>query len=98
MSKKRLNTTVLVSSPKKGPWKVKKIEDPPDTLPTSSLVINPGYTNKALARAIFKVARKGKNKLVSVVLASDMDSASKGALLSLLSSNEDSCLELQGAS
>ena len=36
--------------------------------------------------------------MVSVVLASDLDFASKGALLSLHSSNGDISLELQGAS
>jgi hypothetical protein len=98
VSRKRLNTIGLVSSPKKGPGVAKEVEDPPDTPPTSSPVFNPGYTEKASARAIFKAARKGKNKMVSIVLASDMDSASNGALLSLPSSNEDTCLELQGAS
>jgi hypothetical protein len=81
VSKKRLNTTGLVSSPKKGPGIAKEIEDPQDTPPTSSTVFNPGYTKKAPARAIFKAARKGKNKMVSVVLASDMDSTSKGGFV-----------------
>jgi hypothetical protein len=81
VSRKRLNTTGLVSSPKKGPGVAKEIEDPLDTPPTSSPVFNPGYTEKASAKAIFKAVRKGKNKMVSIVLAFDMDSASNGALL-----------------
>jgi hypothetical protein len=57
-----------------------------------------GYFKKSPARAIFKAARKGKNKIVSIVLAYKLDSASKGAFLSLPSSNENIILEQQGAS
>ena len=97
MSRKRLNSSNLAYFPKKGPGIANEIEDPSDTPPTSSLVFNPGYTKKAPTRAIFKAAKKGKNKMVSVVLASDLISASKGALLSLTSNYEDFSLELQGA-
>jgi hypothetical protein len=81
VSRKRLNTTGLVSSPKKGLGIAKETGDPHDTPPTSSPVFNLGYRKKAPVRAIFKVARKGKNKMVLVVLASDMDSASKGGFV-----------------
>jgi hypothetical protein len=49
----------------------------PLTHPLSPIhVFNPGCSEKTPTRAIFKVARKGKNKIVSVVLADDLDSTS----------------------
>ena len=61
VSRKRLNTIGLASASKKGHGATFEIEDPPETLP----VFNLGFTKKASARAIFKAARKGKNKMVS---------------------------------
>jgi hypothetical protein len=96
-SRKRLNSSDLISPPKKGPGVKNEIEVPPNTPLTSSLVFNLGYIEKAPARAFFKAARKGKNKMVSDVLAYDLVSVSKGASLSLPNNYEDFSLELQGA-
>jgi hypothetical protein len=76
VSKKCLNTTILASSPKKEPRAAHEIQDPPDPPPSPIHVFNPGCSEKTSTRAIFKVARKGKNKIVSVVLADDLDSTS----------------------
>jgi hypothetical protein len=68
----------MASSQKKGPGADNKIHDPLD--PSLSLIpeFNSGYSEKTPARAIFKVARKGKNKSVSIELATELDSTRKG--------------------
>jgi hypothetical protein len=71
----------LDSPPKKGPGVAYESEDPPDTTPTTTPVINPSYSKKTSARAIYKAARKGKYKLLSVGLASEMDSEIKGGFV-----------------
>jgi hypothetical protein len=92
-----MNFIDLASPPKKGLGVAYESDEPLDTTPTTTLVFNPGYSEKNLAKAIYKVARKGKNKLVSVSLASELDSENKGALSSHPSSNENIIMELQGA-
>jgi hypothetical protein len=71
----------LVSPPKKGLSVSIESDEPPDTTPTTTHVFTSGYFEKTPARAIFKAARKGKNKLVSVVLASELDSMNKGGFV-----------------
>jgi hypothetical protein len=98
LSRKRSNTIVLAFSQKKGPGAANEIQDPFDPSPSPIHEFNPSYFEKTPTRAIFKAARKGKNKIVSVELVTELDSASKRALLSLPNTNEDLILELQGAS
>ena len=81
MSRKRLNTIVLAFSLKKGSGAANEIQDPPDPSLSSIHVFNLGYSEKTPAKAIFKAARKGKNKIVSVVLPFELDSASKGGFV-----------------
>ena len=89
---------MLAFSQKKGPGAPNEIQDPLDPSPSPIHEFNPGYSEKTPTIAIFKATRKGKNKIVSVELATELDSASKGALLSLPNTNEDLILELHGAS
>ena len=51
--------------------------------PTQSLipVFTLGSSEKLPARSMFKVARKGKNKLISVVVDTEMISVKKGGLV-----------------
>jgi hypothetical protein len=67
--KKRNCLTELVSPSKKGPGVYIVSVEPPNLTPLSfnTLVFTPGYSEISPARAIFKAARKGKNKLVQVV-------------------------------
>jgi hypothetical protein len=81
LSRKRLNPTEMASSQKKGPGADNEIHDPPDPSPSPIPEFNPGYFEKTLARDIFKAARKGKNKFVSVELATELDSARKGGFV-----------------
>ena len=89
-----MNSIDFPSPPKKGLSFAYESEEPPDTSPSTILVFNPGYSKKTFTRAIFKATRKGKNKLVSIGLPSELDSENKGALSSLPSSNENIILEL----
>jgi hypothetical protein len=77
--KKRTCLFDLVLPPKKGPG-VSIVRVPPDITPLTSniLVFTPGYSKKSPTRAIFKAARKGKNKLVPIVLDSEIVSVLKG--------------------
>jgi hypothetical protein len=54
----------LVSPLKKGHGATIESDEPLDTTPSTTHVLTPGYSDKSLARAIYKDARKGKNKLV----------------------------------
>jgi hypothetical protein len=71
----------LASPPKKGPSVSIESDEPPDTTPTTTSVFILGYYEKTLAKAIFKAARKGKNKLVSIVLASEFDYKNEGGFV-----------------
>jgi hypothetical protein len=46
------------------------MEEPPDITPINTFGFSPGLYEKVPAKAMFKVARKGKNKLVSAVIES----------------------------
>jgi hypothetical protein len=57
-------------------------------------VFTPGFFKKSPARVMFKATRKGEKKLVSTVVASEIETVKKGAFLSLSSNNENPILEL----
>jgi hypothetical protein len=77
LSRKRLNSTDLAFSHKRGPEAANERQDPPLLSMCSTLVI----LKKTPTRAIFKATRKGKNKIVLVELAIEKDSASKGGFV-----------------
>jgi hypothetical protein len=71
--RKRTSLSDLVSPSKKGPSVSIVSVEPPDITPLTSNthVFTTGYSEKSPTRAIFKAARKGKNKLVPMVLDSE---------------------------
>jgi hypothetical protein len=71
--------------------------DSPKENPSLTPVFTPGFSKKALTRAMFNAARNGKNKLVSTIVAYEIETVKKGALSSLPNNNENPILELQGA-
>jgi hypothetical protein len=81
VSRKRSSINDLASPPQKVPGVSIESDEPPNTTPTTIPMFTPGYFKKSLARAIYKAARKGKNKLVSVVIAFEFEFEMKGGFV-----------------
>jgi hypothetical protein len=81
LPRKRSNTSDLAPPLKKGPGAANEILVSPDPSQTPIQEYKPGYFEKTPARAFFKAARKGKNKIGYVKLISGLDSERKGGLL-----------------
>ena len=76
---KRSSVSELVSPAKKGPAASPVSVDAPKENTSIAPAFSPGLTGKAPTRALFKVARKGKNKLVSTVVATENETVKNGA-------------------
>jgi hypothetical protein len=76
--KKRPNSSELAPPTKKGPGVSVEMAEPPDQTPNITPGFNPGVCEKTPARALFKAARKGKNKMVSAVNETEDTSGRKG--------------------
>jgi hypothetical protein len=72
-NKKIPRISSLTTPSKKGPSLNTDIILSPAQTSDPSLSFAPGSSEKTPARAIFKVARKGKNKLVSAVVVAEFD-------------------------
>jgi hypothetical protein len=94
---KRTITFDLSTPSKKGPGSSLKLNTLSITVQEPSLDFSTGSSEKQPARALFKAARKGKKKLVSVVVAAEDVTNLQGAALSLPSIYEAFILELQRA-
>jgi hypothetical protein len=81
VSRKRLSINDLASPPQKGPGVSIESDEPPNTAPTTTPMFTPSYFEKSPTRAIYKAARKGKNKLVSIVIASKFEFEMKGGFV-----------------
>ena len=68
---KRPNTSKVALPSKKGPGVSVELIEPLDLAHANTLVFNPGLYKKNPAKALFKAARKGKNKLVSAVIENE---------------------------
>jgi hypothetical protein len=60
---------------------VRKRSSRPEENPSLYPVFTPGFYEKTPARAMFKAARKGKNKLVSTIVAFDIETMKKGGFV-----------------
>jgi hypothetical protein len=81
LSRKCSTTSNLTPPHKKGPGAANEIHVPPNPSQTPIHGYDPGYFEKTPARAIFKAARKGKNKIGSVEVISSLDSERKGGFV-----------------
>jgi hypothetical protein len=68
----------LAPPTKKGPGVSVEMAKPPYQTPNITHGFNPGFCEKTPARALFKAARKGKNKMVSAVNEIEDTSGRKG--------------------
>jgi hypothetical protein len=95
--KKRPNTSEVAPPSKKGPHVSVELLEPLDIASANTPRFNLGLYEKNPTRVLFKVARKGKNKLVSAVIETEQHLEERGALQSLPNSHENTIMELQGA-
>jgi hypothetical protein len=76
--KKRPNTSEVAPPSKKGPRVSVELLEPLNIASANTLGFNLGLYEKNPTRVLFKVARKGKNKLVSAVIETEATSGRKG--------------------
>ncbi|XP_059435249.1 uncharacterized protein LOC132168163 [Corylus avellana] len=81
INKKRTRLSDLAFPSKKRPGASTTNVEHPNQPHSQSPVFTPGSSEKLPARSIFRAARKGKNKLVSVVVAAEVDSVKKGGFV-----------------